>query len=85
MKITPRRARFVRRVSVLIAAAPLFQGVGWCQTGFNRTAASVANALPSTYYSVLEGIALLPIRLLISGGDLGGTGGTGDGSGGGGI
>lgn len=85
MKMTPRRARLVRRISVLIAAAPLFQSIGWCQTAFNRTAANTVNALPSTYYSVLESIALLPIRLLISGGNLNGTGGIGDGSGGGGI
>jgi hypothetical protein len=87
MKMTPRRAKLVRRITVLVAAAPLFQSIGWCQTAINRTAANTVNALPSTYYSVLEGIALLPIRLLISGGNLngiGGTGGTG-GTGGGGI
>jgi hypothetical protein len=70
MKMTARRARLIRRICVLVAAAPVFQSIGWCETAFNRTAANTVNALPSTYFSVIEGIALLPLRLLISGGNI---------------
>ncbi len=68
MKMTPRRARLIRRVSILIAAAPLFQGVGWCETAFNRTGASTLNALPSTYFAIMQNIALLPIQYILTGG-----------------
>ncbi|MBX3394459.1 MAG: hypothetical protein KF841_03735 [Phycisphaerae bacterium] len=65
---TARRFKVARRIAIVLAAAPLFQ-FQQCQTFNNRLGANFANALPSAVYSVLLNIALLPIQLILSGGN----------------
>ena len=62
-----KKFRITRRIAILLAAAPLFQ-FSQCQTFNNRLAANFTNSLPSTTFSVLLSFALLPIRLILSGG-----------------
>ncbi len=62
-----------RRIAIVMAAAPLFQ-LSQCATGVSQVFQTAANSAPSTVFSVLTNIALLPLRLLLTGGDLTGTG-----------
>ena len=73
MKMTSFRLRVIRKCAVLIAIAPLFQQIGWCTTGFNRTAMYSINGAPATYSNTLQSIALLPLQALLTGGNLFGT------------
>lgn len=72
-----KRYRVARRVAIVLAALPLFQ-VQQCGTGVSLVLQNTVNALPNTVFQVLQSIALLPLRLLITGGTLGDDGtGTG--------
>ena len=78
MKTLLRKHRWVKRLMIVLAAAPLFQ-LSQCQSGVGQVFATTANNLPSTYFQVLNSLALLPIQLLLFGttGGLGGNGGLG--------
>jgi hypothetical protein len=65
MKFSQYRLRVIRKAAVLVAMAPLFQQIGWCSTGLNRTVANTLNGAPATYSQVLQGVALYPAQLLI--------------------
>ena len=67
MKRSAYRIRLLRKVVVLVAMAPLFQQIGWCSTGFNRTFSTALNGAPATYSNVLQGLGLLPLELLLGG------------------
>jgi hypothetical protein len=82
MKFSKFRLRVIRKAVVLVAMAPLFQQIGWCATGLNRTLEGTLNGAPAAYSSTLQGIALYPAQLLI--GLLFGNG-SNSGTGGGGI
>jgi hypothetical protein len=72
------RYRLARRLAIILAAAPLFQ-ISQCMTGINQTFMTFANNAPSTYFQVLNSLALLPIQLLF-GLNTQGFGGTGSGN-----
>lgn len=59
------RYRLLRKFTIIMAAAPLFQ-VSQCSTGVNQVFKSVANGLPSTLFSIAEGFALVPLQLIYS-------------------
>jgi hypothetical protein len=69
MNVSKFQLRVIRKCAVLIAIAPLFQQIGWCTTGFNRTLANTVNGAPSTYSNTLQSIALLPLQALLNGGN----------------
>jgi hypothetical protein len=71
-----KRYRLARKVAIVLAAAPLFQ-LGQCNTVNNRIGANFVNALPSVAFQILLNFALLPIQLILSGGQTGGTGNNG--------
>lgn len=50
---------------MFMAAAPLFQ-LAQCDTGTRQVLANVANGLPSTMFSIMQGFLLLPMQLLFS-------------------
>lgn len=64
-KQTLRRYRVARRVAVVLAALPVLQ-LSQCATGIRQVAATTTNNLPSTYFQVINGIALAPIQILIN-------------------
>jgi hypothetical protein len=66
-----KRYKITRRVAIFLAAAPLFQ-LGQCHTVNNQIAAGVLNSLPSLVFQVLLNFGLLPIQLLLNGGQTGG-------------
>ncbi|HWL92616.1 MAG TPA: hypothetical protein VNT79_03705 [Phycisphaerae bacterium] len=76
-----KKFKITRRVALLLAAAPLFQ-LSQCNTFGNRVGANFTNALPSAVFQVLFSFALLPLQLIIGGGQVQGAG---SGTGGGGI
>jgi hypothetical protein len=55
--------RWIKRAALIMAAAPLFQ-VSQCATGTSQVLADLANSLPATSFSILEGFLLLPLQLL---------------------
>ncbi len=74
-----QRFKIARRFAVILAAAPLFQ-LAQCQTFGNQLSVNFLNSLPSTAFSVLFNFALLPIQILLGGGQVTGNGtGTGGG------
>lgn len=75
---TWKRCRWMRRVAIVLAAAPLFQ-LSQCSTGLVQVMTTSLNQAPSSFFQIVNGLALLPIQLLLGGGS--GTGGTGTGSG----
>jgi len=70
MKHAPRRIlhryRWVRRLALIAAAAPLFQAAA-CQTAFNQVGASFINGLPNLIFSTGQSVALGPLQVLIQG------------------
>jgi len=62
-----RRYKIARKLTLILAAAPLFQ-LSACQTLTQQTFAIVINALPGTLFNIIQGILLAPIQALITGG-----------------
>lgn len=57
--------RLLRRLALVMAAAPLFQ-LAQCSTGLRQVSAEVVNGLPSLTFSILQGFWLLPAQLFLS-------------------
>lgn len=74
----PRRTRlrWMRRVAIVLAVAPLFQ-LSACGTGLLEVMRTSVNQAPSAFYQTLNGLVLFPIQLLLGGGRGGSGGGTG--------
>lgn len=64
-----KRYRLARRVALIFAAMPLFQ-LSQCATGVSQVFQTAANSAPSTVFSVLNSIMLLPLQYLLTGGNL---------------
>jgi len=62
---TLRYHRAMRRLAVLMAAAPLFQ-LSQCQTFLGQTGQNFANGLPSLLFSTIQGLITAPISALLS-------------------
>lgn len=77
---TCRRLRWWRRLAIVMAAAPLFQ-LSQCGHGLTQVVATSINQAPSAFFQLVNGVFLLPIQLLLGGGNTGT--GTGTGTGGG--
>lgn len=58
--------RTMRRLAVVLAAAPLFQ-LSQCQTFVGQTGQSFANGLPSLLFGTIQGLITAPISALLSG------------------
>jgi hypothetical protein len=83
-----RRFRRIRRLAVLMAAIPVFQLAGACQTGFGQVAGNTLNLFPAIVYNSVQSTFLYPVQLglaLLLGVDLDSTGGTGGTGGSGGF
>ncbi len=59
------RYRVLRKLTLIMAAAPLFQ-LSQCGTGVNQVLKNVANNLPSTLFGIGEGLALAPLQYIYS-------------------
>ncbi len=79
-KMMYRRHRLLCRLALFLAAMPLLQ-VSQCQTFQRQVLATALNNLPATLFQVFQGFALLPIQILLGGGNVGqgGLGGLGGG------
>ena len=64
-----KRYRLARRVALILAAMPLLQ-LSQCATGVSQVFQTAANSAPSTVFSVLNSIMLLPLQYLLTGGNL---------------
>lgn len=64
---TWRRFRWMRRVAIVMAAAPLFQ-VSQCGHGLTQVVATSLNQAPASFFQMISGLATFPIRSLLSGG-----------------
>jgi len=62
---TLRYHRTMRRLAVLMAAAPLFQ-LSQCQTFVGQTGQNFANGLPSLLFSTIQGLFTAPLSALLS-------------------
>ncbi len=60
-----RQYKWLVRLTILMAAMPLFQ-LSQCSTLTRQINANVANAAPATLYSSIEGLFLAPINLLLA-------------------
>jgi len=63
-----------------MAAVPIFQLAGACQTGFGQVAGNTLNLFPAIVYNSVQSTFLYPIRIgiaLLTGADISGSGGTG--------
>ncbi len=69
-KFMCRRPRLICRLALLLAAMPLMQ-VSQCQTFQRQVLATALNNLPATLFQVFQGFALLPIQILLGGGNVG--------------
>lgn len=65
--MTRKQYRLIRRLTMVLAAAPLFQ-LGQCRTGTSQTLQFVGNQLPSTLYSLVQSIVLAPLFSALGGG-----------------
>lgn len=61
-----RYCRTLRKMAVVLAAAPLFQ-LSQCQTFAGNVGMNFVNGLPSLLFSTIQGLFLAPIQLLLSG------------------
>lgn len=61
-----RQYRWIRKLAIIMAAAPLFQAAQ-CATGVRQVSANVFNSLPATIFGIMEGFFLAPIQWLLSG------------------
>ena len=66
-KKTIRRVRWASKLTVVVAAAPLFQ-FSQCITFNSQVGQTVLNGLPNLFFSTLQSIFLFPIQALLSGG-----------------
>jgi hypothetical protein len=78
------RYRWMRRVALGLAVAPLFQ-FSACATGITQVTRDMLNGAPASFFQMVNGLVILPVELLLgggsnnngSGGNSGGLGGTG--------
>jgi hypothetical protein len=69
-KRTLHHFRWMGKLAIILAAAPLFQ-LAQCDTGLLQVFAGVANAMPATMFSIMQGFLLLPLQLLSGSGGSG--------------
>jgi len=55
--------RLLRKLAIIMAAAPLFQ-LSQCSTGVRQVSATMANSM----FGIVESIILMPFRWVLSGG-----------------
>lgn len=77
---TWKRFRWTRRVAIVMAAAPLFQ-LSQCAHGLTQVVTTSINQAPSSFFQLVNGVMLLPIQLLLGGGNTGGGFNNGTGTG----
>lgn len=73
------RYRWMRRVAIVLAAAPLFQA-SQCSTGLLQVMRTSVNQAPSSFFQTFNGLGLYPLQLLLGGGNTGQSSGTGTGT-----
>jgi hypothetical protein len=61
-----RRHRWMKKLMIVVAAAPLFQ-LSQCATGVAETLFQTANGLPAAYFGVVENLIFYPARLALGG------------------
>ncbi len=59
------RYRLLRRLALVMAAAPLFQ-LAQCSTALRQVSGDVVNGLPALSFSILQEFLLLPAQLFLS-------------------
>ena len=71
----------MRRVAIVLAAAPLFQ-LSQCSTGLFQVMRTTINGAPASFFQTFNGLGLSTIETLLGiGGGGGGSGGGGQGGG----
>ena len=63
------RYRWMRRVAIVLAVAPLFQ-FSACGTGVTQVTRNMINQAPASFFQLFNGLGLFPVELLLGGGNI---------------